>query len=699
MVQSIRSAEAPQEYARRFVVFSVLLVVPFALLIGRLYFLQVVRGEHYASRSEANFVQFREIPAIRGMIFDRHGEVLASNRPAYNVYLTPAFCTDRDATLTRLDEYLEMTSDELERVRERLKQARGLNRFRPQLVKADVAREMVSRLEFYRSELTGVDVIPVPERYYNHGSLAAHTVGYLNEIGDKELKELKAKGRDYGPGDLIGRAGIEAAFENELAGEDGERKVVVDVLGRALNEELARELIPDPVIRPSRSGDDLYSTIDVKLQQAAEEAFAEHRAGALVALDPRTGFVRAIVSQPGYDPNQMMRRMTVGEYRALVDDPLKPLLPRAIASTYPPGSTWKVVGAIAAMAEKMVGAETRLNCAGAHAVGGYRFRCHSERGHGEVNIVQALQYSCDVYFYKLAERMGIDTIAKYARMLGMGQSLGLALPGERVGIVPTRERHDKVTPGGYRLGFALNSIIGQGDTTATAMELAVLYAAVVNRGRVPRPQFVQKIAAVDGTVVRQFEPEFVADAAGVPGEAWDAVAKGLDYVVNVPGGTAFAKRIPEVRVMGKTGTAQVASLGKKRKTKEETPWRLRDHALFVAAAPVENPEIVVAVIHEHGGHGGSDAAPIAMQFLRRYFGLDEPEEEPVSVPGLLRWRGLGRAADAVADAAVEASDEAAAAGAAAEAGEGDVREDEVREGEVREGEVGGVEEIQPPPEE
>jgi penicillin-binding protein 2 len=592
-------------------------------LIARLYFLQSMLGAEYASKSEDNFVQFRSLPALRGAIFDRNGEVLVDNRPSFNLYVTPAFAKDKEAVIKRLDTTLELSSDELALARRRVLEAKGLNRFRPQLIRSDLPQEKLAQISYFRSQLEGVDILPLPRRRYRYGVLAAHAIGYMNEISAKELETLTKQGQLYKRGDMIGRQGLERSMEVELAGKDGETKVVVDATGRPLDERVARQIIPDPVIRPAQNGSSIRTTLDLNLQRRAEEIFAPYRAGALVAMETKTGFIRAMVSHPSYDPNRLMAGLSRGQYEELIHDPARPLLSRAVGSAYPPGSTYKIVGALTALGEKLVTPQGTYPCPGYHTVGGHSFRCHRESGHGLVNLAHALQWSCDVYFYRLAERLGIDKLAEYAHIMGLGSKLGVDQPFERVGIVPTRERHERHTPGGYRLGFALNAIIGQGDVTLTPLQLASLYATVANRGRVLRPQLVERVISPEGKIVRQSVPEVIHEVLGIPDAGWDEIEHGLDYVVNEPGGTAYKVRIPEVRVVGKTGTAQVARLGKLRKKTEEMPWHLRDHAWFVAYAPKDNPEIVVAVIHEHGGHGGTDAAPIAMEFLRAYFGLDE----------------------------------------------------------------------------
>ncbi|RMG18126.1 MAG: penicillin-binding protein 2 [Deltaproteobacteria bacterium] len=619
---------AGREYLRRYVYAVLIAVGALCVLAGRLYWLQVVRGEHYARLSRSNFVKAVEIPADRGMILDRRGTIVVDSRPSYDVALTPAFCPDPEQTLGALAGVLGFGLDEVRQWTKRVAAVRGLERFRPIVLKEDVGRDALDWIDAHRLELDGVDVRIRPRRNYRFGKMLAHVLGYMNEIGPAELERARARGLDYELGDAIGRAGLEERFESVLRGKDGLERVVVDAKGRRIDaqgEAAAAEvgrLIPEEErIRPSVPGHNLVLTIDMRLQRVAEEAFPG-RAGSVVALDPQTGYVLAMVSRPAFDPNRLSGGITKEEMQALAEDPYEPMLHRAIQEHYHPGSTFKVVTAIAGLEEGVIRPSDTVTCNGGYTLGRRRWRCWRAAGHGRVALYDALQHSCDVYFYALGDRLDIDPIAKWARALGFGAPTGLPLPHEIPGIVPDVAYHERVSPEGYQRGFALNTAIGQGDVNVTNMQLAVAYMAIANGGIRYRPQVVLREEDAEGRVVREFLPEIVGRVGAKP-ETLAEVVEGLRRVVMEPGGTAYYRRPRhlDVQVAGKTGTAQVVKMGRDRVSSDELDYWHRDHAWFVAFAPVEHPEIVVSVVNEHGGHGSSGAAPTAVAVIEAYFEL------------------------------------------------------------------------------
>lgn len=627
MQQYIGDTLSPKEILKRFRISVFIIVVAALVLTGRLYYLQIYSGHFYSLKSQSNFVQFRLTPAPRGIIFDRNNEILAESRPSFEVYITPAFCSNPAATLEKLDNYLDLTLEEYQAAQSLIKKARGLTRFRPQLVKSDINREALGRILFYINELEGVNIFPVPHRSYPHKLLAAQLIGYVNEIGKKELEKKQASGLPYKLGDYIGRGGIEQAYEKWLHSEDGELKTVVDARGMPVDESVSKILMENPVIKDAKAGMDIYLTLDEALQQEAEKALDDFGAvaGAMVVMNPQNGDILAYVSRPTVDPNELSGRLTPDLWKRLQTDPLKPLLDRVIQATYPPGSTFKPVTALAALASGKISENETVYCPGYFNFGGVRFRCWNDRGHGPMNMITGIRSSCDVYFYTLASRTGTPKMMHFAEELGLGAPLGIELPNERPGVLPTVEWHNKHTPGGFTEGQTINQAIGQGALTLNALQLAVVYSAVANGGTVYKPRFVSKIADPSGNLIKNIPVEILHKAEDIPPEDFELVRKGLTAVMNDPGGTAYwrAKTIlpPGIVGAGKTGTAQVVKLKDVRKAKEDVEWHLRDHALFVTFLPAENAEIVVAVIHEHGGHGGSDAAPIALNFAKRYFEL------------------------------------------------------------------------------
>ncbi len=612
----------------RIAVFGGLAAVAFLVLLGRLYHLEISMGRDYLERSVGNFVKEVKIPADRGLLLDRRGELVADSRPSFDLYLTPYFCGRAcDEVVGRLSAYLGLTDDEQSHVREKLRATKGLVRFKPFLVKVDIGRDAVDVFEAHRAELDGVDLIPAPHRNYRLGTIGAHLFGYLSEVGPDELDALQAKGLDYHEGDYVGRRGVERAFEQFLRGKDGAERVVADAKGRRLPGR--ESLIPQSErIRLPRPGDNVVLSIDARLQRVADEAFPG-KAGAVVALDPRTGFVLAVVSRPEFDPNRLTGRVTRAELAAMAQDPLKPDLFRPIQEQYHPGSTFKAVTALAGLAHHVIGPESSTSCNGGYSLGRRRWRCWKDGGHGLVDLHRAIVHSCDSFFYWVGDRMGLDPLAETARALGLGRPTGLGLGAEVAGVIPDVAYHDRVTPGGYQRGFALNAAIGQGDVNVTPLQMAVLYAAIGNGGTVYRPQLVRRIEDPEGRVLRHFEPEVTSRLSIAP-QSLAAVVDGLTGVVNEPGGTAYPSRLEDVVVAGKTGTAAVVAYGENLYAKLDS-WH-NDDGWFCAFAPADQPEIAVAVINEHAGHGGSAAAPTAMKVIEAYFEEKREDEAAHAQP-------------------------------------------------------------------
>lgn len=619
-----------RDYRDRYVWVLAVAFGALAILAVRLYWLQVARGDYYAERSRSNFVKRHDIEADRGMILDRRGTILVDARPSYDVELTPAFCPDVQGTLDRLAGPLGLADEALAEVRARLKGVRGLERFRAVLVRRDVSRDALDWIETHRLELDGVDVEVRPQRNYRFGPVLAHVLGYMNEVSRQELERSQAEGGDYELGDMIGRGGLEARFEKELRGQDGVEQVVVDAKGRRIEsaqDDAGEPLIPESErVRPSVPGHNLVLSIDARLQEVAERSFPA-KEGAVVVLDPQTGYVLAMVSRPSFDPNRMSGRITGKEMKALIDDPYQPLLHRAIQQHYPPGSTFKPVVALAALSHGTVRPEQGTVCNGGYRLGRRRWRCWRAAGHGFMDMEHALQHSCDTYFYWLGDQMGLNPIAETARLLGFGSPTGIGLPHEVPGIMPDEAFLDRVHAEGYQRGSALNAAIGQGAVTVTPIQLASAYAAIGNGGTVYVPQLVRRIEDADGRVLQEFLPE-VKSRLEAPPEEFDAVVEGLRRVVNERGGTAYWRRPRDldVEIAGKTGTAQVVRMGATRVDTNDLEYERKDHAWFAAFAPVKNPEIAVAVINEHGGHGGSAAAPTAFAVIEAYFRYKKEDE-------------------------------------------------------------------------
>ena len=594
------------------------MVTGLLLLCAQLYRLQIAHGEEYAARSFDNFVKKIRVQADRGMMMDRAGQILVDNRPSFDLFVTPAFCQKcQDDVLPRLASYLGWDDEQLQHAKDVVRAGRLAANFQPALLRVDLTRDELDVVNAHRIDLPGVEVTRVPHRNYRKGSVLAHLLGYMSEINPEQLERLNGGGKaSYSLGDYVGRRGLESYFEAKLRGADGLRKEVVNARGEpipGLSELLAGE---DPV--PPQPGANIVLSIDSRLQDEAERVFPG-QAGAVVAVEVKTGFILAIVSRPSFDPNLLTGRVSASQMAALSKDPLQPLIFRPAAQHYSPGSTFKPVTALAALRSGKFSPHTLSNCSGGYRLGPRFWRCWKNHGDG-IDARAALQHSCDSYYYRVADNLGLDAIAEIGKALGLGSPTGIGVVGEVAGIIPDIDYHNRRTPGGYTKGMALNSAIGQGDDNVTPLQLAMMYAALANGGNVYQPQVVRRIEAVDGKVLDEFNPKLTRSLDIAP-EHHKLVLEALSAVVNEPGGTAYAHRLKDVKVAGKTGTAQVVRIGTVRAKKEQMDYFERDHAWFASFAPVEDPEIAVVVLNEHGGHGASDATPAAMAIIHKHFEL------------------------------------------------------------------------------
>ncbi len=576
--------------SRRLLVLQLLIAVGFLLFAGIFWYLQVVEGDEYRALAEEN--RLRRLPARpgRGPLRDIDGEVLATNRPSFAVYLDRERTSDPGREVEQLARFLGESPDGM---LARLEAADSSPRFVPVLILPDVGLEVAARIAAHRPELPAIDVETDPKRFYPLGPAAAHALGYVSESTARQV-------RDGGllPGQRVGQTGIELAFDMELRGVP---EVVLEEVN-ARGRPLRRLDTMTPVIH----GRGLTLTLDADIQRAIHEAFAG-RAGAAVFLDPATGAVRGLYSGPSFDPNLFSGRLSPERWHALVDDPQRPLQNRATGSAYSPGSTFKVVMAAAALADGVVGSGERIFCAGSRSFYGQRRYCHFRGGHGWVAIDEAITRSCNVFFYEVGDRLGIERIAGWARRFGLGEKSGIGLPAESGGLVPSDEWKRRTRGEPWYPGETISVAIGQGPLLVTPLQMAVLAAAIANGGRRVHPHLLPGAAAP-------------AEPIGLPAEALAHVRQGMRDVVESDFGTARRARVRGIEVAGKTGTAQVVRLG------EKNPG---DHAWFIGFAPVENPELAFAIIVEHAGHGGSAAAPIASRVVARWLaerGRDEAGE-------------------------------------------------------------------------
>ncbi len=600
----------------RFIGLSLVAALFFLLLILRLWYLQGINVDRYQSLSEKNRIRYMPVSAPRGPIFDREGELLVDNRPAFGVSVMRQEVEDKDQLLDNLARYIEADREDLE-----MRWAAGIRfpYYRPVPLADDVDRDVLEKVQENSLELPGILIDVNPLRSYPYEDLAAHLFGYLGEITEAEMRSSAFAG--YRAGDFVGQTGLEKSLEPYLRGREGQRLVEVDVKGKELRVLKIQEPVP---------GNKVFLTLDKNLQLAAQDAIAD-QAGSVVVLDVRTGEVLALVSRPSFNPASFARGISGTEWIELLQNPRHPLQNKSIKGQYPPASTFKIVTALAALRAGVATVATRVDCNGSTAVGNRHFRCWKRSGHGQTDLKKAMRESCDIWFYKVGLELGVDRIAEMARELGLGADLGFVLEGEKRGLVPTRSWKRQRFGSPWYDGETVISAIGQGYMLTTPLQLATMTAAVANEGKLLRPQVVQRIEGWDGTVFKQMQPEVLNTVDFGEGNL-RTVQETLEAVVNEPHGTGRASRLKEVRVAGKTGTAQVVRRKDDDETKNETvtPYKFRDHALFVAYAPADDPQIAVAVVIEHGEHGSSTAAPIARSVLEAYFGIEpDPEALPV----------------------------------------------------------------------
>jgi len=588
-----------QEQARRtFSGAALVILCLFGLLFLRLWFLQLVQGEDLRQRSEHNRIRQLDLPPWRGMILDRHGQLLVGNRPSYELVVVPEDVADVPRLTQRLASLLGLDPQPLAAQITGAKSA-GLHQVR---LRADLTWEDLARVETYQSELPGVMVQIQPKRQYRHKGQAAHVLGYLGEVTDVQLKSGKFSG--YKMGDYLGRCGVELAWEKYLRGQRGYRRIEVDAYGRELGQ--LDRIFPTP-------GANVFLTLDDKLQQEAE-ACLEGKMGAIVALDPRSGKILAMASSPTYSQEAFERGLSVSEWQKLSTAKDHPLENRPLKGQYPPGSTFKIVMAVAGLEEKVITPSTVFYCNGNMPFGNHVFHCWKKGGHGGVDLYRALVQSCDIYFYNVGRRLGIDRIAEWSHRFGLGQPTGLKLDKEMTGLVASTAWKKARFHQPWHEGETLSVAIGQGYNLVTPLQMAQVAAAVANGGYLYEPQLVEKVESPAGEILYQARPVLKSSLGASPATL-AFMQKALHGVVSE--GTGRNAKLPAVEVAGKTGTSQVVSLEKEKIKKKGV--RTENHAWFVAYAPVSDPQIAVAVLIEHGGGGGAVAAPLAKRLLEANF--------------------------------------------------------------------------------
>lgn len=587
-------------YKQRIVGMMLIVLAVFVVLLMRLVYLQVVAGDDYYRLSMNNSIRLQTVDPPRGLILDRYGTKLAENRPSFDVSFTPKDAGDVSRVLSELAVYLNVPVDELQG---KVKNSRGLAAFRPVLLKQDIGRDVLAAVEAHKVDMPGVSVQVRLRRNYLDGLNASHVIGYLGEVNVDELKS-----GDYPNlrgGDYIGKFGVERAQEGFLRGEPGGRQVEVNANGQIMR--VLQTVSPKP-------GRNVHLTLDRELQQRAE-GLLEGVAGAAVAVEPTTGQILAMASSPSFNQNDFVSGIGAGVWESLVSNPYRPLENKAIQGEYPPGSTFKIVTALAGLEEKAIDETTTFDCAGFLPFAGRDYRCWKKEGHGRIDVRRALAESCDVFFYRTGLRLGIDRLAWYAKAFGLGVRSGVTLDQEARGLIPSSVWKKKRFGVPWQEGETLSVSIGQGYVLATPLQMGMLMAAVANGGVRYRPTVLSRVETMEGDVIFQAAPQEIGRLPISPRNL-KIVQQGIWGAVNGDHGTARRVHLNDIEIAGKTGTSQV--VGRKDSGDDYTPPHLRPHAWFVCYAPFDAPKIAIAVVVENGEHGSSAAGPIAREMVKTY---------------------------------------------------------------------------------
>ena len=571
---------------QRFGRFRIPVLLVFLVFGARLWQLQILQGSEYTLRAERNRVRRISVVAPRGAIFDRNGVVLAENRPSFDVLLYREDMKDREATTRFIVEKLGVSPESLERQFSRHK---NTPRYRPIVVKEDVGMDDISIVETYRRDHPEIRLTREQRRLYNYENMAAHVLGYMGEISEKELRSGEFP--NAVAGSLVGRTGVEKIYNHVLTGVDGARQVMVNSIGREIG-------VLDEI--PTVAGGDIRLTLDLDLQMVAEKEL-EGKVGAIIAMDPRNGEILAMASAPSFDPNAFSPRISGAEWKELINNPDKPLQNRAIQNAYPPGSIFKIIMASAGLHSGALDDDPAVLCTGSEVYYGHTFHCASQAGHGALRLEQAIAASCNIFFYELGRKMGITTIAEHAQILGLGSRTGIDLPDERSGVMPSPEWSRRVRNTQWYAGETISVAIGQGAVDATPMQMLRAVGAIAAGGRLTTPHLL-----LDAETGGARNPEWRVTQLPLKDENIRRIKEGMWQSVN-DGGTGRGAVVSGMDICGKTGTVQVVSRENRQFMKSNT----ENHSWFAGFAGRDNPEIAVVVFAEHGGSGGAVAAPIA----------------------------------------------------------------------------------------
>ncbi|MEE9614269.1 MAG: penicillin-binding protein 2 [Thermodesulfobacteriota bacterium] len=603
----------PRELRERLFLVKAVLFISFFVLASRFWYLQVMERLEFAELSRTNRIRLVNTTAPRGLIFDRSGLRLAENRPGFDLSVIPEDVRDWEKTKKTLTELVRIEPRTIEA---RIEKARKRSPFRPVRLKEDLSWEEMVKVESFKFELPGVVLEVGPRRAYPYGDAIAHILGYLGEINEREVARARDKGVSYRPGDMVGKNGVETMLETTLRGVDGGRHTEVDALGREI--KTVSKIPPEP-------GNNTFLTIDLPTQLIARDAMSG-KAGAVVAMEPRTGRIIAMVSTPSFDPNMFASGISAENWKAIIENPLNVLTNRAIQGQYPPASTFKPITASAALEEKLITPEEKIFSGPSFRFGRRDYRDWKKAGHGKINVHSAIVESSDTFFYQVGLKVGVDRLARYAKSFGFGTSTGMGLKDEKPGLVPSSEWKKRALGERWYTGETISISVGQGYMLATPMQLVAAYAAIANGGKLLKPRIVERTETPEGELIEEFFTEEAGELAVSP-ETLEILRSALRGVVEEEGGTARRLMKGGLKIAGKTGTAQVIRLKEREKDIEKIPYKQRDHAWFVGFAPYDDPVIAVVVLVEHGGFGSRAAAPVALRVFETYLSKKKEEEE------------------------------------------------------------------------
>ena len=620
------------------------ILILFALILSRLWYLQIYKGEQLYRYSLENRLRKEILTAPRGMIFSRDNEVLVHNIPRFDVVIVPQYLRHKDQSIEKLSKVISLPVKEIKSI---LKKNRRQARYLPIVIKKNISRREVAVIETENFKMPGILVKIFNGRRYTDEKIGGHLLGYISEISQAQLIRYGKKNRfKYRLGDFVGQGGIEEKMDVVLRGRKGYEFMEVDASGkrsRRIKED--NNFFQRIENKAARSGRNIRLTIDWDMQKSAYKSL-KGWVGSVVAVNVKTGEILTMVSRPSFDPSHFSRGISKEYWSSIVNNDKNPLRDRTIQEHYSPGSTFKLITAIAAMEEGIIDERTEVGCRGYFRAGRRNFHCWRWGGHGKVNLVQALRESCDVYFYKIATKLDIDVLARYARLFRLGSKTNIGLPREIPGLIPTKNWKKKKTGQEWHLGETLSCAIGQSYVLTTPLQLALTYASVANGGKVFRPQIIKEIFSNSGEIEKRNTPQIVSEIKLEP-KTLKYIKKGLFEVVNERKGTAWGARGEGFFMSGKTGTSQVIrmSTDKLFSKCENNKYKYRHHAIFVGYAPTKKPEIAVSVVVEHGCQGSKVAAPIARDvmatYMRKYHGVGKEKSDTAKgKPGPLKEKNV-----------------------------------------------------------